>query len=139
MYIREDEADIRVSVDGVPYGESWATLSGGELSSNDAKTRPGGMGKEVSVGGPATRSDLTATVQFDEIVAGWHKRLESRVGKGVAEVNITWLDKEGTPIAGSGFKRVGSLKSVAEPPATNSDSPTVGMYTLVVSCNEQAA
>jgi hypothetical protein len=142
IYIREDQAEIRIALDGVPLGglsDVWATLSDGVKTATDAKTRPGGMGKEVSCGGPATRANLTATIQFDEILATNHTIYEARSGKGACEVNVVWLDTEDIALAGSGFKRKGKLLSVAEPNIVNTDSPAVGMYTLIMGCDEESA
>jgi hypothetical protein len=65
FYIREDQADIRVSVDFgngqlVPVFGSWATYEDGALEADDQKTRPGGMGRQVSIGGPASRTGSAA-------------------------------------------------------------------------------
>jgi hypothetical protein len=139
FYIREDQADISVTLDGSPLFGTWATISGGNSTSNDAKTRPGGMGKEVAVGGPPTRADLTVTTQLTDLIAPQHKRVEGRVGKGDVEVTVLWLDPNATAIGGAGFTRKGKLKEATLPNATNTDSPAVGMYTLVVSCDEAAA
>ena len=47
-YIREDQASICVSLDGnVLYGASWKSAEGGNLEADNAKTRPGAMGREV--------------------------------------------------------------------------------------------
>jgi hypothetical protein len=136
-YIREDMADIRVSVEGTGLGESWATAEGANLEADDAKTRPGGMGREVSVGGPASRDDLTATIQFSDVVATWHKWLESLVGVGRVKVAYTFLDKNRTP-TGASHTIVGTLKS-ATLPDVDASSSDVAFYTVVVSCDEQAA
>lgn len=135
MYVREDMADISVHVDGVQYGDSWATVEGGNLEADDAKTRPGGMGREVSAGGPASRDDLTVTTQFSDIVAGWHGTLEARVGIGRVKVGINYMGTERSPIGRSQTIQ-GTLKSVATPDM--GDGSDVGMYTLVVSCDESA-
>jgi hypothetical protein len=135
-YIREDMADIRVRVNGVPYGDSWRTAEGGNVTADDSKTRPGGMGREVSVGGPASRDDLTVTTQFTDVVATWHPRLEGLVGNAVAEVSINWLNPDRTP-TGRGRTIRGTLKEATTP--DHGDGADVGMYRLVVSCNELAA
>jgi hypothetical protein len=136
-YIREDQADIRVSVDGVPYGDSWASVEGGNLEADDAKTRPGGMGREVAVGGPASRDDLTVATQMSDVTAPWVPRLEARVGVGAVKVGITYLGPERTPV-GQPRTTVGILKAVNTPDQA-SDSSDVGMLELVVSCHEQGA
>jgi hypothetical protein len=139
FYIREDMADVTLTLDGLPWLDTLATFSGGELAANDAKTRPGGMGKEVNVGGPASRGDATATIQFTDVIAAQHKHAESRIGKGVVEINVAWLDEEAAVIQGASIPTKGKLKSASHPPTTNSDSPAVGMYTVVISCDEEAS
>ena len=140
MNIREDQAEVTITLDGVqiPAGEVWATLSGGELTAADAKSRAGGMGKQKSYGGPGVRSDLTATIQFSDTIAALHKAWEQRVGKGTIEVTVLWLDTDAAALAGTDFKRTGTLKGLTEPNPTNSDSPAVGMYSLVTSCDEES-
>jgi hypothetical protein len=64
-YITGNQADIRVSVDGVPFGDSWRHIDGANLTADVGKTRPGGMGREVAVpGGSASRDDVTVAYQF---------------------------------------------------------------------------
>lgn len=139
-YIRDDEADIRLSVDGIAYGDgnSWATYAGAALSAAGAKTRPGGMGKQVALGGPAMRSDCTLTIQHSDSMVGQHPLLESRVGKGSCLVTVTLLDGEGNARPGAQHRLTGKLKG-AEMPGQNFDSPNVGMYTVVVDCDELPA
>lgn len=142
MYIREDEADLRVFVEvpgqgmiEIGDGESWATWAGGGLSAAGSKTRPGGMGKQKAQGGPATRADLTLTTQNSDTLIAQLGTLESRVGKGNCRAVATYLDDEGNVIPGAQIVRTGKLKE-ATPPGQNYDSPTVGMFTVVVDCDE---
>jgi hypothetical protein len=135
-YIREDMADIRLWVDNVPFGDSWRTQEGGLLEADDAKTRPGGMGYEVSAGGPASRNDLTITTQHTETTAAFHPTLESKVGHGRARVRINWLHGDRTP-TGFGRTAQGTIKSAG--PGDQGDGNGVVMYTVVVSCDELAA
>jgi hypothetical protein len=136
-YIREDQADIRVKVAGIAYGDSWATAQGGNLDTDDSKTRPGGMGKEVAVGGPSSRDDMTVETQLNDVVLGFHKTLENKLGVAECKVAITFLGPDRLP-TGATQTVTGVLKSVALPDLA-SDSNSVGMYTLVMACNEQAA
>jgi len=141
MYITERQADIRFSLAGIPYGESWATASGGGLEASDVKTRPGGMGSEVSLGGPASRADLTLTTQMTDIVMTWHNTFEALVGvQGVkAKAAINWLDPQKNNLSGSGSSivRTGTLKN-ATLPEPDASSTSEGMYTIVISCDEIA-
>lgn len=136
MFIREDMADIRVTVNGKAYGDSWKQASGGNLSADDAKTRPGGMGHEVSAGGPASRDDLTVQIQMSDIVATWIPELEAACGDGQGKVSIHWLGKDRLP-TGSTHTRTGSLKEVNPPDMGGGND--VGMLALVFSLNELAA
>lgn len=137
MYLREDMADIRVSLNGTPLFGSWATASGGALESDDQKTRPGGMGHEVSVGGHASRGDITATTQLTDHVVNAHDGLERQVGNGSVKVSWTFLGRDRIP-TGKSHTRVGTLKAAKLPDAT-SGSSAQGMYEIIVSCNELAA
>lgn len=136
MYVREDMASISVSVGGVPYGGSWAEAEGGNLEADDAKARPGGMGREVSAGGPASRDDLTVRTHLTDVTALWVPTLENLVGNGSARVGIAWLGVNRTPL-GSGVTRRGTLKAVNTPDMGSGSD--VGMLELVISCDEQAA
>lgn len=140
MYIRDDQADIRLTVDGVAYGDgnSWVTYSGAALVAAGSKTRPGAMGKQKALGGPATRGDATIEIQNSPTMVGQHAKLESRAGKGNAVITITYLDDEGNTIPGAQFRVTGKLKS-AELPGQNFDSPNVGLYKVTVDCDEQSA
>lgn len=139
-YIRQDEADIWLTVDGVSYGngDSWFSYTGATLSAAGAKTRPGGMGKEVELGGPATRSDATITTQNSDIMAGQHRKLESLIGKGNALIKIQYLNEYGQALPNSSFTVRGKLKE-ADLPDINANTPDAGMYTVVVACHELAA
>lgn len=139
-YIREDQADIRVKVDGVAYGDgnSWYSFAGGDLKAAGSKTRPGGMGREKEQGGPATRSDITLTIQNSDSMVGQHNALESECGRGKAVVTVTYLDDYGNVMPGAQFRATGMLLG-AQLPGQNSNSATVGMYTLTIGCDELGA
>lgn len=138
MYVEEWQADISVSIDGAPIFDRWATASGGVLTTNDAKTRAGGMGDEVACGGPGTRSDLTCTIQLSDIVAAAHKANENLLNHD-AQVTITWLDlMTKQPIPSSTFTRTGKAKEFSEPNGDH-QSNAIGMYTFIMSCHEKAS
>src|SRR5215831_13897094 len=126
-YLREDQADIRLTVNGTAYGDgnSWCTYTGGSIAAADAKTRPGGMGKELNLGGPASRTDVTITTQNSDVMVGQHRKLEDEVGKGRAVISIQYLDIEGIAIPGASFTVTGRLKE-AHLPDVNFDSGTQG-------------
>jgi len=140
LYLREDQADIRVQVDGVNYGDgnSWVTYAGAGLSAAGVKTRPGGMGREIELGGPATRADCTITTQNSDIMAGQHPTLEAKIGRGTGRVSVQYLDDYGAAIPGARFTIQGKLKE-ATLPGQNGENSAVGMYTIIVACDELAA
>lgn len=135
-YIREDQADIRLWVNGKMYGDLWKTAEGGALEADVGKTRPGGMGFEAAVGAPASRDDVTLTTQFTDVIAGSHNELESLIGSGRAAVGIAWLNNDRTP-NGRGRTLQGILKKAASP--DHGDGADVGMYTVIVTLDELAA
>jgi len=114
-YIRADMADIRVKLDGRPVGGMWATLEGGGLEADDQKTRPGGMTRQVAIGGPTSRNDITVTTQFTDAIAGLAKTFEGRSGRGTLEVSVTYLNINGSADTGFSFTRKGIVKSVQIP------------------------
>jgi len=132
--IREDQADIRVWVNNVPYGDSWATAEGGNLEADAVKTRPGGMGRQVSAGGPAERDDLTVSIQFSDVVANWIPTLESVVGGGEVTVGISWMLPNRLP-SGRGKTIRGTLGAVRTPDH-DANASAMGFLELVVNCHE---
>ena len=137
-YIREDQGDIRLSVDGVAYFHSWSTYSGGDVTVSDAKARPGAMGDEVSCGGPATRNDITITISWSDLVLAQYSALENKCGNGKAKVSINYLDRNGVAIPGAVFSRTGTLKGVSDP-NYDTNGNAVGVLTAVMSCDEKSA
>lgn len=140
-YIRQDQADIRVSVDGVAFGDgnSWVTLAGGKVTAPGAKTRPGGMGREVEVGGPATRSNPTVTTQNSDIMAAQHATLESKIGRGQVRVSLQFLDNYGQAIPGANETIQGILLGAELPDLNGEATGAIGMYTITVGAHELAA
>jgi hypothetical protein len=137
MYIRSDQALIQCSfVGGGPIGDVWATYEGGDLEADGSKTRPGGMGRKVALGGPADRNDVTVTTQFTDVIAGLHPALEAQVGIGRVKVALSWLGPDRTP-TGESQSVVGVINRVAVPNADSDDSDP-GMYEMVVQCDQDA-
>jgi hypothetical protein len=135
MYIRDDQADVRVQLDGSPLFGPWATYTGGDLTSTDAKTRPGGMGHEVTLGGESTRNDATLTIQWSDDVLAQFKRLENRNGKGDIVITANWLSPEAVGLANGQYGRSGKLKGCSDPNYDHNGN-VVGFLTIVVSLNE---
>ena len=140
MYLRQEQADIRFQCDGVNYGDgnSWFSLTGAQLTAAGAKTRPGAMGKEVELGGFATRSDAVIDIQNSEIMIGQHGSLEAKIGKGKCRISIQYVDDYGNAIPGATASIKGKLKA-AHLPEVHTENAAVGMYTVTVGCDELAA
>lgn len=145
MYIREEQADIRLTVwdaNGKPVkvddGNSWFDYSGGKLVAKSNKTRAGGMGDEVELGGLPSRSDATLQIQNSPTMLGLHGFLEARSGKAKARVDVHYKDDEGNLIPGATASVVGKLLS-GELPDSKGDSGAVGMYKVTLGLNERAA
>lgn len=136
-YIREDQADIRVTVDGVEYFGSWSTYDGAGLEAQDDKTRPGGMGSQVSVGGPAERDDLECTIAFSDIVSNSHSLLESKVGWARVSIKLGFLGPNKVP-TGKSHSVKGILKS-AKLPTFDSNGNATSFYSISASLDETAA
>lgn len=135
-YIRDDQADIRVNVNGVPYGDSWKEADGGTKEvGTDIKVRPGAMGSEVSVGGLATRTDLTVRTNMTDLVAGWIAGLEAVVGSARVTVTMTWLNPDGSAMPYKTVRR-GTLKTVMVP--NMGANSNVAMFELIIACDEDA-
>jgi len=134
-FIRSDMADIGVKVDGQPFGGMWATYEGGALEADDQKTRPGGMAKQVAIGGPTSRADVTVTTQFTDLIAQKAQLIEERSGRGSLEITVTYMDTDGNRV--HGFTRTGFVKSVAIPDV-DVNSGDVAFLTLVGSMHEEA-
>jgi hypothetical protein len=134
--IREDMADISVSIEGQPYGDSWNEAEGGNLSADSQKARAGGMGHEESAGGPASRGDLTVRIEFTDIVATWHPAFEEAVINSASiKVGLAWLGKNRIPL-GTSTTRRGTVKEANLPDMGGGAS--VALYELVVDCDELA-
>lgn len=139
MYLRQDQADIRFQCDGVNYGDgnSWYSFTGANVTSAGSKTRPGGMGHEVELGGPSTRADATIEIQNSDIMAGQHPTLEGKIGRGSCRISVQYLDDYGTAIPGANFAVKGKLKE-ARLPESHTEQAAVGMYSVIVACDELA-
>jgi hypothetical protein len=133
VWIREDMATINVKLNGQPYGSTWKEAEGGNLEADIAKARPGGMGREVSAGGPASRQDLTVRTDFSDLVATWVPDFENEVGVGSVEVTFNWLDRRRVPL-GISTVRLGILQAANVP--NIGAGADVGKLEIVVDCDE---
>lgn len=134
-YYREDQAHITLKVGTKVYADSWKTFSGGDLTADTQKTRPGGMGDEVDVGGEASRGDVTITRQMTDITAGWKGELEDAVGVAEALVTVKLLNRDKTASVNTETYS-GTLKGV-NPPDRGGGS-AVTMLTVVIGCHEKS-
>jgi hypothetical protein len=137
-YITGNQADIRVSVDGVPFGDSWRHIDGANLTADVGKTRPGGMGREVAVpGGSASRDDVTVGIGFDDVVAGWHAILEGKVNVGRVKVAYQFLGPDRVPVGPT--HTVKGVLSGCSLPEFESGDGDVGDYEITVVLDELPA
>ncbi|MCU1500586.1 MAG: hypothetical protein JWM47_4539 [Acidimicrobiales bacterium] len=135
-YFREDQANISLKVGTKVYPGSWKTFSGGDLASDNEKTRPGGMGDEVDVGAPASRSDVTLERQLTDVTAGWVPELEEQVGIGESLVNVQLLTAAKVATGQPKFPYAGTVKSVTLPDMGGGSA--VAMLRVVISCHEKS-
>jgi hypothetical protein len=135
FYVRRDMANITVLLDDVPVGDLWATCEGGALEADDQKTRPGGMKRQVAIGGPTSRSDMTVTTQFTDLMVGPAKDFENRSGRGKITITVTYLDQDGNADPGRAFTRTGIVKS-AQIPVVDVNAGDVSFLTVVGSMHE---
>jgi hypothetical protein len=137
FYTREDQVNIRVSLDGVPYGNSWDSIAGGGMTASPVKIRVGG--KEINIGGPAARDDVTVGIQMSDLVAPWRTAFDKRVGSGVLKVSYTLLDPDLNVIDGP-HTYVGLLNGVTPPDMDKSNSsPGPAKFTIVLGPNQEMA
>jgi hypothetical protein len=135
-YLRQDMAAIYVTINGSKFGDTWAEAEGGDLEADDAKTRPGAMGREVSVGGPVSRSDVTARIQLSDVTVGWLKFLEALAGNGDMQVRYAYMNRDRT-VSNQTHTMKGTVKTVKRPDI-KSDQNDVGMIEVIMSCDELA-
>lgn len=133
-YTRDDQVDIRVTLDGTPYGASWDSLTGGEGDSNTVKIRVNG--KEIDIGGPGTTTDVTVGIQMSDIVAAYIPTFYARRGKGALKVSFSVTDANYNPLVGP-YSYTGTLKSCTRPDFNrNNSSPGAASFQIVLSANE---
>lgn len=136
-FIRADMADIKVKLDGVQRGGMWATYEGGALEADDQKTRPGGMTRQLAIGGPTSRADVTVTTQYSDTLRQVAKDFETRSGRGAIEITVTFMDPDGNRDPENSFTRKGIVKSV-QLPNIDVNTGDVGFLTVIGSMHESA-
>jgi len=129
--MRQDQWSNTLTIDGVPLGV-WDTLSGGEVEAEDTKHRPGGMGAQVSLGGPSMTNNITMTRLLGQSDWDFMRYLmQSRVGRAECVVSRQPLDRDKNPF-GRPLVYRGVLQRCA-PGDTDSNSADSQMWEVVVS------
>ena len=136
-YIRSDMAFIQVFLGepAVQKGDLWATFEGGALEADDQKTRPGGMARQVAIGGPTSRGDVTVTTQMTDQLMATAREFEAAAGRGKLTVSVTYLDMDGKANDARKFTVKGIVKS-AQIPSVDVNSGDVAFLTVVGSLDE---
>lgn len=146
-YLRQDQAAITIDIPDLPaftsqlHGTSWATLEGGDIESEDTKTRPGGMIPQVNLGGPTTRNDATISRPYTAELHPYLQPLEVLAGRSIVTIKFVILQASGSTFAGhpgAVYSMGGVLKNVVRP---NWDSNATGtaMLSLVIGMNVAAS
>lgn len=134
---RQDQYEITLMVDDRDCGV-WDTKSGGGGDSEENKYREGGMGDQVSLGGPSTIENITLGRLFkgdrDSQLGKW---LYSRRGKASAVVIRQKLDVDGHPF-GEPWVWRGKLKMVT-PGDVDSNSADPDTYEVEISTEGEVA
>lgn len=128
---REDQYNVTVEVGGENLG-TWDKLSGGEIDSEEAKYRPGGMAAQVSLGGYRNVGNLTVSRLYD--LTRDHSRMAfllNRVGKADVTIVKQSLDVDGNAF-GKALVYTGKLKAVT-PPDHDSESSDPAMLEIEIS------
>ena len=134
---REDTWLVTLTLDGRDMGV-WDTVSGGEIDSEEAKYRPGGMSPEISLGGSTTIGNLTVGRYLDT-ARDWPliKWLAGRVGKGRGVIGVTPLSTDGVR-AGDPLTYGGTLKTVTRPDV-DSTGTDAALVELEFTCDGNVA
>lgn len=113
-YAREDTFQCTVTVDGRNLGV-FRGRTGGAGDSEETKMRLGGMGPQVSLGGPQTMENVTVTKEFDlDGIANDVPWLMAGRGRLSASVVVQPLDEDGNA-HGRRVTWTGKLKQVTYP------------------------
>jgi len=125
---RQDQNDVKVSVDGVDLG-TWDKKTGGEIDSEETTYKPGAMGARISLGGSVNVGAVTVSRLFDLDRDGTTMHwLIGRVGKGEMVVAIQPLDVDGNAY-GRSLTYSGKLKQY-NPYEVDSESSDAALIEL---------
>ena len=136
---REDTWHVSVLVEDMAAGDgsmldfaTWDKQGGGDVDSSDTTYRPGAMGPQISLGGPKTTSNVTASrlyrLERDHAHVG---KLVAAVGRGRMTVIKQPLDIEGNAF-GKPLVYNGRLKTVKFP-TVDSEATGAAMIELEMS------
>jgi len=131
---REDTNLVTLRVDDVDFGV-WDKKTGGNADSEETKYSPGGMAKEVSLGGRQNHENITLSREFD-----WSRDLPSlgylldRRGRGAVTIGQQFLDIDGNA-RGNPLTSTGTLKSVQAPDhdSSGNDAALIEIECTIVS------
>jgi hypothetical protein len=133
---RRDTFRVTLSIrglDGVHHDFGvWDKKSGGAIDSDIYKYKPGGMAKQVSLGGSKTIEDLTVSRLYRHMRD--HLQLQNLInwtGKARVTVSQHVLDTDGN-LFGAPIVWTGLLKTTT-PPDHDSESTDPAMIELVIS------
>ena len=131
---REDTMLVTLRVDDIDFGV-WDKKTGGNADSEESKYNPGGMAKEVSLGGRQTHENITLSREFD-----WGRDLPSlgylidRRGRASVTIGQQFLDIDGNA-RGNPVTATGTLKSVQAPDhdSSGNDEALIELECTIVS------
>lgn len=127
---------ITVVVDGRPLG-TFDTFSGGEVSAEVPKSRPGGMVGEKTHAALPTYGDVTIGRELDRVRdLEVYRSLLPRVGRAPVSISKQLLDDDGAP-AGRPLTYTGRLNNMTDPEA-DSNSTDVSMWQMGVAITGRA-
>jgi len=134
---RQDEFLCTVTVDGEKIGV-FDKHDGGASTAADTKYRPGGLGAEVSRGGPKSVDNVTVSREYDpprdhDLV----HRLLPKAGWARGTVSLQPVDRNKVPF-GDPFVRTATLLKVT-PPNYDSTASGIAMVELEFSCDGEIA
>jgi hypothetical protein len=119
---------VTVTVDGRPVG-TFDTLSGGEVSADVGKHRPGGMVGETSHPALPTYGDVTVSRELDrQRDVELYRSLLPRCGRAPVSISKQPLDENGAPW-GRPFTYTGRLNTMTDPDVDSNDS-SVSMWQM---------
>lgn len=129
--MRQDQWLNTIVIDGRPLG-IWDTVSGGDVEAEETKYRPGGMAKQISLGGPEMTNNLTLSRLLKREDWAYMKSLMSgRVGRAAVTVSRQPLDVDGNPF-GQPLTYRGRLQRVA-PGDSDSNATDAHVWEIEVS------